>query len=288
MNRRKTNAAYTRMAFAALLATLSLHSPMAEARRPLPAPAPSERFMATLYDAQIGLHNKDAVRSAACLSALEKTLQSSFAEKTQPSENVSNERKAVEVEFGATLTYESAVIPLRATNLTASSLKSDINIRGIENGGIKTASVRYGSFSLPIDAVMARLRAAQKELTEGDFLEAQYEASQIQRKIFTETSGLVPADVRARDHIALATYMVHKAEYRAARDALSRAEAAWKQMEGAKNVVGKAGDIKKEMSALEKTIDAKDPGLLDRLDRTLEEWWRKEATSSVHNRQIVT
>lgn len=237
-----------------------------------------KEFLSHIYEAQIQLHSKNGAETAKHLQQANETLQgihpagpyeSGLADAIDKKAYLG--AKAVEIAYGPPLMTEKTVIPITEADVTIETLEDTVNMTGIERGTVKDAEVRYIAFDFDRDKVQKQLNQAQKKLAEQDFSGAQEELRKIQRDVLEDSQENIPAKIRARDHLALARFMMQKAEYDAAREAMDSARNALNNMQGQ----AEATAINAELQQLAGTINDRDPTALQKLDKKLEEWWNQ-------------
>ena len=258
--------------------------------------AANNAFLAALYDAQISLNQRQAEESLENIATVRKKLDAlhdspdraesdaresgEAVEAMTPLHELEEARyagaKAVEIEFGASLMPEKAVAPLPEGNASYEKINDALDVAALKPGSIKNARIRYVTLNVDKKKIGDRLDAAIRAINKGSLADAQYDLLQIHRQALQDKGiNLVPAQTRARDHIALARFMAGKAELAGARSALDAAEKALKELQNGTDDVASMSAIRNDLATLESAIDDRDPGLVDKIDKALDDWWKR-------------
>ena len=235
-------------------------------------------LLETLYDAQIALHNDNAVDAEEELKDAIGTLDI-IVQKDVNGDNRINardvrsysDRKVIDVRFGDILTPAQAVMPAGHAELTVNRIDSLLDLEALEDGSVEEAKVRYISYNVDYADIRQRLVSAQAELAQQDYTSASFDVLQAQDLILQDRNELmVPARLQAKDHIELTRFLLEKGEYRGARQSLGIASDALGVLRG-------GTDDKLAVMAMETAIDQlrleiaqKDLSLLERIDATFE------------------
>jgi len=242
--------------------------------------AAKQGLMESLYHAQISLHNGKRVEGTKYLTEALQHLNNVVYSDTDDmplgdtyEDHPYKGRKVIEIEFGAGLMPQHAVIPVPSKELTVDAIADSLNLDGIERGGVKDATVRYIAYDMDKEDIREGLLDAQKDLLNDDVESSQSELADVQQELLEDNEETVPARERVRDHISLTRFFMKQAEYDAAGEVLQDAESALSDMLKGTDDIETGQKLSVEMKALEKEISKRNPSLLQEIDKKLETWW---------------
>lgn len=141
---------------------------------------------------------------------------------------------------------------------------------------VTDAEVVYLSLDLSDDDAAEYLNKAEAAIQKGDISEADEQLADLTDDVVEVDDTVVTPSVKARDNIALARYFVAARNYDGARYALRHADDALDAMEGDDRYQADRAAItamRKDVNALEASVEKNDPTLLDKADKKLEKWW---------------
>lgn len=238
------------------------------------------KLFRTLFDAHTSLELEAPEKAEKYLNDAYKQLEA-VLEDGADTEVLSETKvsKVVQLTYGNALLPKTVYIPVDDGPLSVDQLTDELKLNGIGRGEVEDADIKYVRLYINKTKLLHELNEAQAELADNDFDSARDQVLDAQQAMFFEFDGSQPPKIVAKDHVALARYMVKIAEYEGAKEAIRSADMAMIDLNVDMGLEGKAAadvnKIRKDMKELEKLIERRDPSLAQQIDNKLESWWNE-------------
>lgn len=192
-----------------------------------------------------------------------------------------NTFKTVQFEYGDGMAPNELTVPIRGHQINPETL--DLSISSVARRGekISEAEVEYVTLKADKEDLKEKLRSAEKNIDEDDLITAEIHLRRAEIAFIEERDDNIPHLEKARDNLALARSMIRKEAFDAAESAVDKAEEELDTVSdntSDKQRKQRIDEARKELASLSDTISRRDPSVLDRADKKLEEWWNEFST----------
>lgn len=174
--------------------------------------------------------------------------------------------------------YKDHYFPIAAGPVAVKKVRSGPLWADTKGVAVTDAEIVYLTLNIDDDEVDERLDAAIVAIEKNDLTDAQSHLGEmIGDVVEVDESVDTPLD-KARDNIGLTRQFIATRNYDGARFALCHADDALDDMEDDKRYINRrtvVESMRKEVKGLKEQIALKDPTALNKVDRTLEKWWKE-------------
>jgi hypothetical protein len=186
--------------------------------------------------------------------------------------------QVISFDYGKKLITKSISIPIIGNKTTLESIKN--NMQGIVEGdnNITNAKVEYISFNTKKKDIEKDLVEAKKAVDNNKTTIADFNLVQWRTRIIDKINKNIPYLEKTGANIVLARVMLQQKNYDSARSAVDEAKDALKNyLDTVQDAEQKKqfGLIEDDLKNISKEIDRKDPSLIEKIDNTLDKWWKK-------------